>query len=998
MASARSTRIGLAAWLLLIPAMIFAQTEAASIAGTVKDATGAVLPGVTVEASSPALIEKVRTVVTDGAGQYKIVELRPGTYAVTFSLPGFNSVKREGIELTTGFTANVNTDLKVGSVTETITVSGQSPIVDIQNTKQRMVMTRDVVDTIPTGKTFNSMGALIPGIVLTQNAGTSMTQDVGGQSGNDHMVMAIHGGRGPDQQIQLDGLSIATMLRVDSAQQYIVDGPFQEFAYDFAANSAEVQTGGVRVNLIPREGANTFSGRLFADFSNSKMQSTNTSTELQQRGLADPNREKTLWNISPTLGGPILKDQLWFFGSFTRVRIDKYAGGMYTNADVTAWKYQPVLSQQAVDDQWVRDSSVRLTWQVTPRNKIGLFYENNASCQCHFGVGSSTAGTLRITPEATPLVKYYTPVYQLTWASPVTNRFLFEAGGLWSPMRSPWDAQPEAVLPSITDVGSGLAFRSYSSGVRFFQSPIWSTRGSVSYVTGSHAVKVGVTSYAGIYKVKNSLLDNVTYTTFNGRPTAVTYFGDPYALDVRIAPNLGVYGQDQWTLKRLTANAGLRFDYFRTGYADEIVPPTQYVLAERSFPGQVVVSWKDLSPRAGVSYDLLGNGKTALKGSLNRYVLQQGNSLASAVNPVTNNNSVTRQWTDNNGDFVVQGDPFNQAANGELGPSTNLNFGKPTTVTSYDPSWAKGFGLRPYNWEMSAGIQHELMPRVSVSAAYFRRLYGNFFVTANQAVTASDYNPYCVTVPVDPRLGTSGQQLCGLFDLNPNQVGKINNIVTGASKYGKQYEHWNGIDVTMNARLAKALLQGGLSSGKTMTDNCDITTESPQVIATAAPPGGLSDPALTSGPSTSMQFCHVETPFLTQVKLLGSYTLPWEVQIAATFQSIPGRQLAANAVFTSAQIAPSLGRSLAAASTVTIEVLPPATLYEERLNQLDLRFSKSVMIGRTRFQGTVDLYNALNNNVVLVENTTYGSNGSQWRNPLTILPARAIRVGGHIDF
>ena len=178
----------LAVCLLLMPALAFAQTSAGSIAGVVRDATGAVLPGVSVEASSPALIEKVRSVVSDGEGQYKIIELRPGTYAVTFTLPGFSVVKREGIELTTGFTATVNAELKVGQVSETITVSGQSPIVDTQNTRQSVVMTRDVIDTVPSGRTFQNLGVLIPGVVSGQVVGTGVTQDVGGQTGQNFMT------------------------------------------------------------------------------------------------------------------------------------------------------------------------------------------------------------------------------------------------------------------------------------------------------------------------------------------------------------------------------------------------------------------------------------------------------------------------------------------------------------------------------------------------------------------------------------------------------------------------------------------------------------------------------------------------------------------------------------------------------------------------------------------------------------------------------------------
>jgi hypothetical protein len=519
----------------------------------------------------------------------------------------------------------------------------------------------------------------------------------------------------------------------------------------------------------------------------------------------------------------------------------------------------------------------------------------------------------------------------------------------------------------------------------------------MAYVTGSHALKVGIHLFRGVLNQYNSHpTGNEEFQTVNGRPTAVTYYGDPSTSESYIRPNLGVYGQDQWIVKRVTVNAGLRFDYWSTGFENQSIAPTQYVPVTRSVPGRVAVSWKDLSPRLGVAYDVFGTGKTALKASINRYVLQQNSSLATALNPIVNNNSVTRTWTDTDGDYVVQGDPLNPAANGELGRSTNLNFGNPATNTAYAPAWATGFNKRPYNWEMSASIQHELMPRLSVNAAYFRRVYGNFYVTDNTAVSASDYSPYCVPVPVDSRLPTrGGQPLCGLFDLNPNQVGKISNVVTAAGNFGNVYEHWNGVDLTMTARLPKVQLQGGLSTGKTMTDNCDIVTNSPQIIVPA--PAGADLP-LQSGPSTPTGYCHIETPFLTQVKLLGSYTLPWEVAFAATYQSIPGRQVNANAIFTSAQVAPSLGRPLGSASTVTVNIAAPAAVYAERLNQVDLRFTKIFRVGRRQFRGMVDLYNVLNDNSVLTPSNTYGTTGAAWLNPLVIMPPRLAKLGVQFDF
>jgi len=961
----------------MMPTSAWAQTGSGIIAGGVRDATGAVLPGVTVEASSPALIEKVRSVVTDGEGQYKIVELRPGTYTVTFTLTGFNTVRREGIEITTGFTASVNAELKVGEVSVTIDVSGQSPVGDVHNSRQQVIVSREVADTVPTGKQYQNMAELIPGMVTGQ--GQTISQDVGGLSGQSFMSVAIHGGRQTDQRLEVSGMSVITWTRPDTTTLTLSDGNFEEYVIDTAAKSAESQTGGVRINMIPRQGGNTFNGALFANVAVVDWQADNLSDELKQKGLKDPNKLKSLWSINPTFGGPIKKDKLWFFAGFGYNRVDQYVAGLYLTKDPTVWGYVPDVAQQAVSDEYEHDETVHLTWQATPRNKITAYYAHGFSCHCHALVGSPVAGPARA-PEASILAKIPTNLYQATWTSPFNSRLLFEAGAAYVVQNFSDRNQPESVAPRIVDTGINLSYR--AGDVNFdAHVPLWTSRGSVNYVTGSHALKVGYNWVAGSYQNTSYLVGNTIFTALNDVPTQVEYRGTPVPTNNRVRPDLGIFAEDLWTLNRLTMKLGLRFDYFRADYPDQTVAPTQYVPTTRNFPGLEAVSWKDLNPRLGVAYDLFGNGKTALKASANRYVSGEGTGRASTINPIASNNSMIRRWTDN-GDRIVQGDPFNPAENGELGASNNLNFGKPVISFRYDPDWAFGFAKRPYNWEFSTGVQHELITRMSVSASYFRRIYGNFDVTDNLSVGPADYDGYCVTAPADARLPGSGQQVCGLFDLKKEKVGQINRIGTGASKFGNQYEHWSGVDLTMNARLPKVVLQGGVAIGKQMTDNCDV---------------------LPKIDSPDARFCHIDYAFLTQVKFLGSYTLPWDVQVAATFQSIPGPQILASGTYTNAQIQPSLGRPLSSGSTATVSLVEPGTLYVERLNQVDLRFTKIFRAGIARFRGMVDLYNVFNDNTVLKQSDAYGATigpatGSAWQVPQAIIPGRVVKFGVQVNF
>ena len=978
---------------LLMAAAASAQTNAV-IAGVVRDATGAILPGVTVEASSPALIERVRTATTDETGQYKILELRPGTYSVQFSLPGFSSVRREGIELTTGFTASVNAELRVGAIEETVTVSGASPVVDLQNVKTQVVMTRDIVDSIPTGKYFQNLAVLIPGVVASRGYSATANQDVGGQGGQSHSSIAIHGGRANDMEIQLDGMNTSSWNRSDSSIVLFTDGNIGEYAIEVSGKSAEAETGGIRINMIPREGSNLFKGGFSTNFSNPSLQTDNVTDDLRARGLPVANTLRRMWMLNPTFGGPLVRNRLWFFSTYTHTVSDNYVGGLYYNANPAAWTYTPDTSRQGYLDLTADDAATRLTWQATERNKVSIYYDYNDNCNCHFLVSPNVA------PEAGVVSTGKIHVMQVTWTSPVTNRFLLEAGFSSLPQDKAYDVDPSAVAAPITDQSSGLLYRARNNLYRKENFQNRTLRASASYVTGGHAAKIGFTAVFGSTDVTYyDPFENILYRVINGRtnatPNRVTYYGLPTRAQDYLRPNLGIYGQDQWTIERMTINAGLRFDYLRTGYPDHNIPATQYVRVPRVFAGEDVIRWSSLSPRLGASYDLFGTGKTAVKFSAGHFVLADGLPNRRPINPVVQNNSTNRVWQDNNRNFIVDGDPFNPLENGELGPSDNASFGLAVRNAFYDDDWAKGYNTRPYNWEMSAGVQHELLPRVSLNAAYFRRSYGNFEMTDNLAIEGTDFDSYCVTAPTESRLpGGGGERICGLRDLRRNMVGQVNNITRSSSAYGDRIEHWNGVDLNVNARLPKALLQGGVSTGRTYENDCDIVRNVPESI-----PGGRSA-------ANSERHCRTQSPFLTQLKVLGAYTLPYQIQLSGTLQSTPGPEISANWVASNALIAQSLGRNLSACpaptgactATVTINLIEPKTLYGDRMNQFDIRVAKIFTINRVRVQGSMDLYNAFNSSAVLQLNNTYGTNGASWLVPQAILNGRLVKFDIQVNF
>ena len=353
-------------FVLLLPVVASAQ---ATISGVVKDASGAVLPGVTVEASSPALIEKVRTGVTDGTGQYAIENLRPGVYTVKFTLAGFAAVEREGVELSGSFTARINVDMRVGGLEETIKVTGETPVVDVQSTQQERVLDREVLDALPNAGLRTALGVLIPSVDFRR-------QDVGGAgvravTGN----MVAHGARSEDAGTTLNGMSIAS-FGTGAATATIFMNPMgiQEMTIDTGSNDAELHAGGVRTNYTLREGGNTFHGVVFGAYAPGKFQSDNLTSSLIARGLTEPNKIKANWDINPAFGGPILHDKIWFFGAARYNVTADYVAGLYWNKNTNnpnAWTYEPDKSRRVWNEQKQPDEQVRVSWQATPRNKVG---------------------------------------------------------------------------------------------------------------------------------------------------------------------------------------------------------------------------------------------------------------------------------------------------------------------------------------------------------------------------------------------------------------------------------------------------------------------------------------------------------------------------------------------------------------------------------------------------------------------------------------------------
>ena len=1009
---------------LFLPAAAWAQAESGNIAGVVRDTTGAVMPGVTVEAASPALIEKVRSVVSDGQGLYRIVNLRPGMYTVTFTLPGFGTVKREGIALTTGFTANVNAELRVGALEETVTVTGEAPVVDIQNVEQQQTLSREILDAIPTSRRPAQFITLIVGADGGANAST--LHDVGGV-GSDRAFFGVHGQRADDMTYNFGGMD----SRVFSGGGFQYNAhTFEEVVVETAAGSAEASTGGVQINIIPKDGGNIFSGTVSTELTGPKLQADNINDDLRARGLTKAGAVRRYYDVGGGVGGPIKQNKLWFFSAARYEDRSLYQAGNYYNKRQGTVFYEPDLSRPAYNHDYSKDASLRLTWQAAAKHKIVGSYTHHPSCQCTFALLEQVSPIFA--PEAVAEHHYdgsgpgqkpqFLAVGNYTY--PATNRLLFEAD--WSVSAY---HRNQARVPgvgydtiSITDTGLNLRYGSRNTFYQILNDDRKHERFAMSYITGTHNFKAGADlnqmsqgrkSYDDPFIVNHA----ISYGFNNQLPVSVQIYTGPYG-PYQTGTENGVYAQDQWTMRRLTLNLGLRYSLYDVLIPESHLAAGPYVPA-RDFP-EVKHSprWENLSLRVGAAYDLFGTGRTALKVALGQYPAR--NTGVGVNLPVSNQaTSTSRAWNDTllgsgdprSGNFVPDCDLRNRVANGECGAWNDLTFGQVREGNQrYADDARGGFNLENYNWQGNVSVQQQLRANMGLTVAYFRTWYGGFQVLDNTLVTPADYDPFCITAPVDSRLpgSVSGKQFCGIYDVNPAKFGQVDNLRTQASHYGKMSEVFDGVDVTIGARFAQGgQVQGGLATGRTVTDNCGMTIDSPSTGTAGTPAGAaLALPAVDMRPG----FCKVSRPWFGsgQVKFLVVYPLPWDFQASSIYQNIPGVPIRATYVASDAEIFPSLGRHLASCPSQTaatcnqnypaIDLIAPFTVYGDRIQQVDLRFTRNFPMGTRKLQGNFDIYNILNASTVQNEQATYRTVNNQWRNAIQVMGGRLVKFSAQLTF
>jgi hypothetical protein len=1010
---------------LAVPSLAHAQ---ASITGTVRDSSGPVLPGVTVEVSSPALIEKVRSAVTDGAGRYRVVDLRPGTYTVTFTLPGFNTVRREGITLEGSLTATVDGELGVGTLQEAVTVTGETPMVDVQSVKRQTVFDGDLITSLPVTRSYNSLMQLMPN-TITQAGGGADVQIVPGM-----VVFGGSGGRNNEGRVNVDGISVGSAFNGAGVSSYIPDvGNAREVALTASGGLGEVEGGGPAINVVPREGGNSFRGSAYFAGLGQKMVDSNYSQDLEDRGLSVPGQIRKVWDFNGGFGGPILRDRLWFFSTAREEGMERGVPGMVANlnaGDPTKFTYVPDPSRPAVLAASYRILTTRITAQVTPRNKVSVYWDEQKPCEggaaAGFGGGACRKSTSELvyagstaapTPSSSPTLApetaayrdYGNRAYQAKWTSPVTDRLLLEAG--MGSYRSRWGGKEVPGLETnalvriteqcaVTCVNNGnipgLTYRSanWSSNVNWNNQ--WNA--SASFVTGSHNIKFG---YQGalLYDDRRNYTNDhyLSYRTNNGIPDQLTQSISNFPIRQRVRSD-AFYAQEQWTFQRLTLQGALRYDHAWSWFPEQTVGPVPFLPQAVTYPHTTgVKGYHDIWPRAGVAYDLFGTGKTSVKVNFGRYLeAAQNAGFFIALNP-TNRLSTTasRSWTDSNGNWTPDCNlliPTAQnlsASGGDVcGPSTNTNFGTTVFASTLDPDLLSGWGVRPGDWQWGASVQHEVVPRVAVELSYLRRWLVNFSAIDNRARAPEDHTEFGVVAPIDSRLpDNGGYTVSGLYNVTATAATRpTDNFETLASNIAERTQLANAISLNVTARPRfGVVVQGGFNSTNTSEDSCDLRRLLPEIAATNP-------------------WCDTSSGWLTRYTAVATYTVPKiDLLVSGTMRSDKGQELAANWAAPNAATV-GLNRPFAgiAGQTVTVNLIEPGTLYGDRINQVDLRVAKNVRFGRTRTNIGFDVYNIANSAPVLTYNQTFNPTITQgsaaWLRPNTVLQSRFAKFSVQFDF
>ncbi len=924
-------RLTVGALLAIVLAAIPAAAQStATLVGAVTDSSGAALPGVTVDVASPALIEGTRTTVTANDGRYRVVDLRPGEYTVTFSLGGFQTLRRERVGLTTAVTTTVDGTLGVGALEDAITVRGGAPVIDTRSGTSERPLTQELIEGIPVGRVPNVAVMLVPGAVTAR-------PDIGGSETGQTAGVSIHGSQTRDLVWNTDGLDMTSNTGSGGVSgQYPNQGAYQEIVVQTRALPAEIGAGGVSVNMITKDGGNEFRGDFFGTWTGSGLQGSNVSDEQEARGLRAPSSMDVFNDLNGGIGGPILRETLWFYASGRRFQVDRFEANTF-NPDGT----------QALDENYIWNTSGKLTWQINRSNRLTGFVDYNYKLREHRR--QTTAAYQFVSPEASYHSPLWGPVANAKWTSTLASNLLLDAGVSWYYV--PWslEYQPDLAanaIPRVDIAQSTLTGAPPPAMVRATQE-----RRAASAVLswlphwrGEHSIRTGIQVQKAPY---SQVFDSLGHGDFvaryrNGVPDSVTVYNTPVSTNLDQL-EIGVFVQDSWAITpRLTLNPGFRFERHTGSLGQQSAAAGQFVPARTFEPRSDLIVWNTFVPRLAATFDLTGRGRTVLKASASQYAQRQGSQLIDQFNPLRQNTE-NRAWSDRNGDLVPQLD--------EIGPGQGgLDRGATVRIAP---------GLkRPTQWEYSASLEHQLADDFAVAVSWFRRDYRDLTAVVNLAVSPDDYSPLDIVNPLDGSSFT-------IYNQSAESIGRVDNVLVNSDLLEQTYQ---GVEFTVNRRFANGLaLFGGVTVGSNTSDSSASTNPNDRI-------NSAGDDLLDSR---------------VIVNLSGIYQLPWHVQASAHFAHYGGQPL--RRIYTVTRtVAPSLRQV-----SQDVLLLPAGDVRKPDQSLLDVRLGRRFDVRGLTFEPLLEVYNLLNENASVTEVEQVGAAlGRISRN----LDARLLRIGLKVQF
>jgi len=962
----------------------FAQQSTGTISGTIKDPTGAVVPGVSVSLTNPGVIGGNQETVTSERGTYQFIRLVPGKYSVKAQLPGFRPAALESLVVNADVTVRADLTLEVGSISDAVTVTGESPLLDTTSALNQAVLDRATLDKLPTGHDLWSIGRMVPGVVLSN-------YDVGGNQSFQQSTPTVHGSASTDNKYAVDGLDVAWAGGAGTVMVYFDPNMFEEVNYQVGNISAENRQGGVVMNMVTKTGTNTFHGSFMFTGTKQSMQSNNIAPDLNTQLLkqipasvlaANPNIKpgqqiQSLFDTAASLSGPIIRSKLWFTGTYKISSLNQYVLGNY-NPNNT----------QGLDDNRIINGTFKISYKLTEKSQLHYTYSRNLKYRYH------RRTTTYQEDAASRFQDQWADIHQMKWTDTLSNRIVTDAGLSIQVGPSPYLPNAEAEANSAaglfpkTDQSSGAA-TVMNTGYNTQPQYRIASNFNLSYFAGAHELKFGYQFSRLMLRSKTWSLANspdlpgIAFSArySNGTPNAVLLYN--YPADSRVfSQEHGFFVQDKWTVsRRLIVNAGMRFDAVNAWVPPLCQPETAVVVGQcfKELKDPAVPSLFNMAPRLGFIYDVFGDGRTAIKGSANVYHIGIDSNYPDRVNPYsTATNTVT--WVDNNKDLKPQKDEvtaFDWVKKACIVPAptgtscSGFSFGNSNI---YDPNLK-----RPYSVELSLGFQRELPGNFVASATYFRRDTWRTIGSVNTALNEASYDPIDITIP-------ENNQKLTIYNLK-SALQPLNNCTgippcTYWSNHSDRGEYFNGLDMTLNRRMSNHfMLNGGLSLNSDQR-RVPYRSDNPNLNIFAGGPVSGSVPK--------------------EFKLSGVYQAPFHFEVAANLQAFSGKPEGETYTITKAcppgQVSLCLPSLTGTSLNVNLSNFGATSLPAVRM--LDLSIGREFRIGeKSKISPKMEFFNLNNSSAIQGRSTALSGTGSSvYLNPSSILNPRMLRLGMQFNY